>query len=93
MFKDTVSVHRPGFYAQRFQDFMGKTVFRKAPGIVFMHTFIYIYILMYLFSVCFFVLSPLSLQMNYDCCYYCTIALCIYCKSDSLESKVKEVEL
>ncbi|XP_065344175.1 phosphatidylinositol 4-phosphate 5-kinase type-1 alpha-like isoform X14 [Cloeon dipterum] len=26
---DTVSVHRPGFYAQRFQDFMAKTVFTK----------------------------------------------------------------
>ncbi|XP_035209388.1 putative PIP5K1A and PSMD4-like protein, partial [Stegodyphus dumicola] len=29
---DTVSVHRPGFYAQRFQDFMGKTVFKKMPS-------------------------------------------------------------
>lgn len=29
---DTVSVHRPGFYAQRFQDFMGKTVFKKLPS-------------------------------------------------------------
>uniref|UniRef100_A0A336MDD6 CSON015480 protein n=1 Tax=Culicoides sonorensis TaxID=179676 RepID=A0A336MDD6_CULSO len=26
---DTVSVHRPSFYAQRFQDFMAKTVFKK----------------------------------------------------------------
>lgn len=31
-FKDTVSVHRPSFYAQRFQDFMAKTVFRKIPS-------------------------------------------------------------
>jgi len=30
--KDTVSVHRPGFYAQRFQDFMAKTVFKKIPS-------------------------------------------------------------
>lgn len=30
---DTVSVHRPGFYAQRFQEFMGKTVFRKSPAL------------------------------------------------------------
>ncbi|XP_020709369.1 phosphatidylinositol 4-phosphate 5-kinase type-1 alpha-like isoform X9 [Athalia rosae] len=29
---DTVSVHRPGFYAQRFQDFMAKTVFKKIPS-------------------------------------------------------------
>jgi hypothetical protein len=31
-FQDTVSVHRPSFYAQRFQDFMAKTVFRKIPS-------------------------------------------------------------
>ncbi|CAH1715162.1 unnamed protein product [Chironomus riparius] len=30
---DTVSVHRPSFYAQRFQDFMAKTVFRKIPSL------------------------------------------------------------
>lgn len=30
--QDTVSVHRPGFYAQRFQDFMAKTVFKKIPS-------------------------------------------------------------
>ncbi|XP_023659697.1 phosphatidylinositol 4-phosphate 5-kinase type-1 alpha-like isoform X2 [Paramormyrops kingsleyae] len=29
---DTVSVHRPGFYAERFQKFMCNTVFRKAPS-------------------------------------------------------------
>nr|XP_018913633.1 PREDICTED: phosphatidylinositol 4-phosphate 5-kinase type-1 alpha isoform X8 [Bemisia tabaci] len=29
---DSVSVHRPGFYAQRFQDFMAKTVFKKIPS-------------------------------------------------------------
>ncbi|XP_013098405.2 phosphatidylinositol 4-phosphate 5-kinase type-1 alpha [Stomoxys calcitrans] len=28
---DTVSVCRPSFYAQRFQNFMGKTVFKKTP--------------------------------------------------------------
>uniref|UniRef100_A0A1B6IRH5 PIPK domain-containing protein n=1 Tax=Homalodisca liturata TaxID=320908 RepID=A0A1B6IRH5_9HEMI len=28
---DTVSVHRPGFYAERFQNFMAKTVFKKIP--------------------------------------------------------------
>ncbi|XP_077453754.1 phosphatidylinositol 4-phosphate 5-kinase type-1 alpha isoform X1 [Stigmatopora argus] len=28
---DTVSVHRPGFYAERFQQFMCSTVFRKIP--------------------------------------------------------------
>lgn len=27
--QDTISVHRPNFYAQRFLDFMSKTVFRK----------------------------------------------------------------
>ncbi|XP_043481408.1 phosphatidylinositol 4-phosphate 5-kinase type-1 alpha isoform X7 [Leptopilina heterotoma] len=29
---DTVSVHRPGFYAKRFQDFMAETVFKKIPS-------------------------------------------------------------
>ncbi|XP_041780019.1 uncharacterized protein LOC121597862 isoform X3 [Anopheles merus] len=29
---DTVSVHRPSFYAQRFQEFMAKTVFKKIPS-------------------------------------------------------------
>nr|XP_034838440.1 uncharacterized protein LOC117994613 isoform X3 [Maniola hyperantus] len=30
---DTVSVHRPNFYAQRFLDFMGKHVFKKIPSL------------------------------------------------------------
>ncbi|XP_011497151.1 PREDICTED: probable phosphatidylinositol phosphate kinase DDB_G0267588 [Ceratosolen solmsi marchali] len=30
---DTVSVHRPGFYAERFQSFMAKTVFKKIPSL------------------------------------------------------------
>ncbi|XP_031633372.1 phosphatidylinositol 4-phosphate 5-kinase type-1 beta isoform X4 [Contarinia nasturtii] len=30
---DTVSVCRPSFYAQRFQDFMAKTVFKKIPSL------------------------------------------------------------
>ncbi|XP_050558269.1 phosphatidylinositol 4-phosphate 5-kinase type-1 beta isoform X5 [Spodoptera frugiperda] len=30
---DTVSVHRPSFYAQRFLDFMAKTVFKKIPSL------------------------------------------------------------
>ena len=30
--QDTVSVCRPSFYAQRFQNFMAKTVFRKIPS-------------------------------------------------------------
>ncbi|XP_075677780.1 phosphatidylinositol 4-phosphate 5-kinase type-1 alpha-like isoform X5 [Dermatophagoides pteronyssinus] len=29
---DTISVHRPGFYAQRFHDFMSTKVFRKIPS-------------------------------------------------------------
>lgn len=29
---DTVSVHRPDFYAQRFETFMSKTVFKKIPS-------------------------------------------------------------
>lgn len=29
--QDTVSVHRPGFYAERFQQFMCNTVFKKIP--------------------------------------------------------------
>ncbi|CAH0551568.1 unnamed protein product [Brassicogethes aeneus] len=29
---DTVSVHRPSFYAQRFQKFMAETVFKKIPS-------------------------------------------------------------
>ncbi|XP_037517262.1 phosphatidylinositol 4-phosphate 5-kinase type-1 alpha isoform X5 [Rhipicephalus sanguineus] len=30
---DSVSVHRPSFYAQRFQDFMAKRVFKKIPSL------------------------------------------------------------
>ncbi|RWS27334.1 phosphatidylinositol 4-phosphate 5-kinase type-1 alpha-like protein [Leptotrombidium deliense] len=30
---DTISVHRPSYYAQRFLDFMAKTVFRKIPSL------------------------------------------------------------
>ncbi|XP_031346474.1 phosphatidylinositol 4-phosphate 5-kinase type-1 alpha-like isoform X4 [Photinus pyralis] len=30
---DTVSVHRPSFYAQRFQEFMAKQVFKKIPSL------------------------------------------------------------
>lgn len=30
--QDTVSVCRPSFYAQRFQNFMAKTVFKKIPS-------------------------------------------------------------
>uniref|UniRef100_A0A914XJZ3 PIPK domain-containing protein n=1 Tax=Plectus sambesii TaxID=2011161 RepID=A0A914XJZ3_9BILA len=30
---DTISVHRPGFYAHRFQDFMKLKVFRKIPSL------------------------------------------------------------
>lgn len=30
--QDSVSVHRPSFYAQRFQDFMAKRVFKKIPS-------------------------------------------------------------
>ncbi|KAH9505925.1 Phosphatidylinositol 4-phosphate 5-kinase type-1 beta [Dermatophagoides farinae] len=30
---DTISVHRPGFYAQRFHDFMSTKVFRKIPSL------------------------------------------------------------
>lgn len=29
---DTVSVHRPSFYAKRFKQFMGEKVFRKLPS-------------------------------------------------------------
>ncbi|XP_030896951.1 phosphatidylinositol 4-phosphate 5-kinase type-1 alpha isoform X4 [Leptonychotes weddellii] len=32
---DTVSVHRPGFYAERFQRFMCNTVFKKIPRVHF----------------------------------------------------------
>ncbi|XP_017526358.1 phosphatidylinositol 4-phosphate 5-kinase type-1 alpha isoform X3 [Manis javanica] len=32
---DTVSVHRPGFYAERFQRFMCNTVFKKVPCVHF----------------------------------------------------------
>lgn len=30
--QDTVSVHRPGFYAHRFLDFMADRVFKKIPS-------------------------------------------------------------
>jgi hypothetical protein len=47
-FQDTVSVHRPGFYAHRFLDFMADKVFKKIPSrkilYLFFLNFIYIYI-------------------------------------------------
>ena len=30
--QDTISVHRPGFYAQRFQTFFAERVFKKIPS-------------------------------------------------------------
>lgn len=39
LFQDTVSVCRPSFYAQRFQNFMAKTVFRKIPSRKFRKSF------------------------------------------------------
>jgi len=36
---DTVSVHRPSFYAERFLNFMANTVFRKIPSRKFDHVF------------------------------------------------------
>ena len=30
--QDSVSVHRPGFYSQRFRNFMSNTVFKKVPS-------------------------------------------------------------
>uniref|UniRef100_A0A3P9Q652 Phosphatidylinositol-4-phosphate 5-kinase type 1 alpha n=1 Tax=Poecilia reticulata TaxID=8081 RepID=A0A3P9Q652_POERE len=33
--QDTVSVHRPSFYAERFQKFMSNVVFKKVPGKVY----------------------------------------------------------
>ena len=45
-FQDTVSVHRPGFYAHRFLDFMADKVFKKIPSrkifLYFFQNFIYI---------------------------------------------------
>ena len=32
VFQDTISVHRPNFYAQRFLKFMENTVFKKIPS-------------------------------------------------------------
>ena len=31
-FQDTISVHRPGFYSQRFQTFFTNTIFKKIPS-------------------------------------------------------------
>jgi len=32
VWQDTISVHRPGFYSQRFQIFFSNTVFKKIPS-------------------------------------------------------------
>ena len=57
-FQDTVSVHRPGFYAHRFLDFMADKVFKKIPSrkiffIIFSKTlFIYHFISSHFFRKC-----------------------------------------
>ena len=38
-FQDTVSVHRPSFYADRFLKFMNSRVFKKIQGKIFMNFF------------------------------------------------------
>ena len=37
IFQDTVSVHRPGFYAERFLNFMSEKIFKKIPSCKFDH--------------------------------------------------------
>ena len=32
VFQDTISVHRPGFYSTRFQNFFSDKVFKKIPS-------------------------------------------------------------
>lgn len=41
LLQDTVSVHKPGFYAQRFQEFMAGTVFKKIPSRKYTRTNLY----------------------------------------------------
>ena len=45
--QDTISVHRPSFYAQRFLNFMATRVFKKVPQGMFQQT-----TLLILHSVC-----------------------------------------
>ena len=40
-FQDTVSVHRPSFYADRFLKFMNSRVFKKIQGKIFMNFFFF----------------------------------------------------
>lgn len=47
-FQDTVSVHRPSFYAQRFQEFMAKKVFKKIPSRKY-----HLYYLQHISTICF----------------------------------------
>lgn len=47
-FQDTVSVCRPSFYAQRFQDFMAKTVFKKIPSRMYQ---VYVVIELFIFWI------------------------------------------
>ena len=41
-FQDTVSVHRPSFYADRFLKFMNSRVFKKIQGKIFMNFFFFL---------------------------------------------------
>ena len=50
-FQDTVSVHRPGFYAHRFLDFMADKVFKKIPS---RKIFLFLFILYHFISSHFF---------------------------------------
>lgn len=63
--QDTVSVHRPGFYAERFQQFMCNTVFKKIPCECVHFDSSRILILTYDRGAKVFLLFPLFLQWNH----------------------------
>ena len=53
MLQDTVSVHRPGFYAHRFLDFCADRVFKKIPSREYCKSFAatYVYLRFYPFPL------------------------------------------
>ena len=51
-FQDTVSVHRPSFYADRFLKFMNSRVFKKIQGKIFMTFFFLTVSIFWLTSLC-----------------------------------------
>lgn len=81
-------MHRPGFYAQRFQDFMAKTVFKKIPSRKYYLIFIYLFSLAYpILKLSFFKHWSYTLHSEsiHPFHYHCVASICYFLCSLLLE--------